>query len=108
MPAPKPSPASGDAAVSQPRTWTFLTNHGHVLVYLSGNPDARVRDVANAVGITERSAHSILSELEADSYLTKIKVGRQNHYQLDPQPALRHPVESSHSIGELLRVFGGP
>ena len=61
------------------KQWTFLSNHGHVLIFLAQNPQARIRDIAAAVGITERSAQIILADLEAAGYLTKIKVGRRNH-----------------------------
>ena len=87
------------------RTWTFLTNYGHVLVCLSRDPDARIRDVAARVGITERAAQGILTELEADGYVTKIKRGRRNRYRIHPELAFRHPEESNRSVGELLQIF---
>lgn len=87
------------------RSWTFLSNHGHVLVFLSRNPDARIRDIAVEVGITERSAQGILGELQADGYVTKSKVGRRNHYTIHPEQRFRHPAEANHSVGELLRIF---
>jgi predicted ArsR family transcriptional regulator len=86
-------------------TWRFLTNHGHVLIYLSRHPEARIRDIAAAIGITERSAQTILAELEADGYVTKQKHGRRNHYELHPELRFRHPQESEHAIGELLNIF---
>ena len=85
--------------------WRFLTNHGHVLIYLSRHPEARIRDIATAVGITERSTQAILAELESDGYVTKIKVGRRNHYQLHPHLTFRHPEEAAQPIGALLRIF---
>ena len=85
--------------------WRFLTNHGHVLIYLSRHPDARIRDIASAVGITERSTQAILAELESDGYVTKIKVGRRNRYQLHPDLTFRHPEEAGQPIGALLRIF---
>ncbi len=92
-------------AVGPGRSWTFLTNHGHVLVCLSRDPDARIRDVAARVGITERAAQGILTELEADGYVTKIKRGRRNRYRIHPELTLRHPEESNQSVGELLQIF---
>ena len=85
--------------------WRFLTNHGHVLIFLSRHPEARIRDIAVAVGITERSTQAILAELESDGYVTKIKVGRRNRYQLHPDQGFRHPQESTQPIGALLRIF---
>lgn len=85
--------------------WTFLSNHGHVLVCIASDPDLRLRDIAARVGITERAVFSIVNDLEADGYLTRIHVGRRNRYELDRARPLRHPVESSHTIGELLGVL---
>ena len=89
------------------RHWTFLTNHGHVLVWLRGNPDARVRDIAANVGITERATMSILADLEVDGYVTKARQGRRNTYTLHPELPFRHPIEARRSVGELLDLFGG-
>ncbi len=87
------------------RKWTFLTNHGHVLVYVHRNPDARVRDIATAVGITERAAQTILSDLEEGGYLSKTKVGRRNTYSVNAKGSFRHPEEAGHRIGDLLNLF---
>ena len=85
--------------------WTFLTNHGRVLLTLAEDPDARLRDIATQVGITERAAQMIVSDLEAEGYLTKQRVGRRNHYVLDKRKRFRHPHEASHQVGELLSIF---
>lgn len=87
------------------RKWTFLTNHGHVLVYVHRNPDARVRDIATAVGITERAAQTILADLEGGRYLQKTKVGRRNTYSVNARGQFRHPEEAGHRIGDLLNLF---
>jgi hypothetical protein len=87
------------------RRWTFLSNHGHVLVYLVRHPEPRVRDVAAGVGITERAAQSILGDLAEAGYVTVTRVGRRNSYRINPDLPLRHPDESDHTIGELLEVF---
>ncbi len=89
----------------QQRDWTFLTNHGHVLVHLHRNPEARVRDIAAAVGITERAVVGILGDLERDGYVTKERVGRRNAYVVHPTQRFRHPAEDSRPVGELLRIF---
>jgi predicted transcriptional regulator len=87
------------------RSWTFLTNHGHVLIQLSIDPEARIRDIAADVGITERAAQAILTDLERDGYLTKIKEGRRNRYVIHHELGFRHPAESQHPISDLLRIF---
>lgn len=87
------------------RSWTFLSNHGHVLVHVSRQPLSRLRDVAEAVGITERSAQAILSDLEEGGYVTKERFGRRNSYEVHPELAFRHPAEAGHPIGALLQIF---
>jgi DNA-binding MarR family transcriptional regulator len=87
------------------KNWTFLSNHGHVLVFLNKNPDARVKEIAAEIGITERSTQTILHELEEAGYITKTKEGRRNHYRIDPDGKFRHPSEKSKSIGLLLEIF---
>jgi len=88
-------------------TWTLLTNHGHVMVYLARHPDARLRDRAVEVGITERAAQRIVNELVEEGYLLKKKSGRRNHYRLNRNAPMRHPIERDHSVGELLSSLGG-
>jgi predicted transcriptional regulator len=85
--------------------WTFLTNHTHVLLCLFRNPDERLRDVAVAVGITERMVQRIVSELAEAGYLQITKEGRRNHYRVNSRLRLRHPLESHHTIGELLTTL---
>jgi DNA-binding Lrp family transcriptional regulator len=95
---PEPTPATD-------RTWTFLSNHGHVLVALSRDPSARLRDIADTVGITERATQAIVRDLEEGGYVTKVKVGRRNEYRLHPHRRLRHPAESDTPIKALLGIF---
>ena len=83
-------------------TWTFLTNHGHVIVCIAEDPGIRGRDIAARVGITERAAQSIIADLVAEGYVTRTRVGRRNQYEIHPDVPLRHPVEGGHSVGELL------
>jgi predicted ArsR family transcriptional regulator len=104
--SPVASPeANAPSVTPTPRQWTFLTNHGHVLICLSRNADARIRDIATEVGITERAAQGILAELEADGYVTKVKRGRRNRYRIHPEQTFRHPAEDSHPVGDLLEIF---
>lgn len=86
-------------------SWTFLSNHGHILVHLHTSPDSRVRDIAEAVGITERSALSILSDLEEAGYIAVERVGRRNHYRVNPNKNFRHPMEAQKPISSLLKIF---
>lgn len=85
--------------------WTFLTNHAHVLLCLARDPDVRLRDVAVAVGITERAVQLIVQDLEAEGFVTRTRVGRRNHYDLHASLPLRHPLERDHHVGELLGVL---
>lgn len=89
-------------------SWTFLTNHSHVLLCIAQDPGARLRDVAARVGITERAAQSIVADLVAAGYLTRERVGRRNHYELHPDLPLRHPVEWHHTVGELVDLMTAP
>src|SRR4026209_1181555 len=94
----------GDAARDR-LGWTFLTNHFHVLACLSRDSALRIRDLADLIGITERATVRILSQLEASGYLTKTRLGRRNHYTVHGELPLRHPLNTEHQIGELLRVI---
>lgn len=84
------------------RTFTYLTNHAHVLVALDGEPELRVRDLAAAVGITERAVQRILADLEAEGVVAKERRGRRNAYRLNRKSRLRHPLEGHCIIGGLL------
>ncbi len=86
-------------------TWVFLTNHAHVLLSVVRDPEARARDIAERVGITERAAQRILSELLAEGYLAKIKVGRRNRYTVNRKAHLRHPIFRDLEIGPLLDIL---
>jgi DNA-binding MarR family transcriptional regulator len=87
---------------STTRHWTFLSNHGHVLVCLARDPDSRLRDVASRVGITERAVQKILGDLEAAGIVRRERHGRRNRYRLDLRQPLRHPLEAHRSVGSLL------
>jgi DNA-binding MarR family transcriptional regulator len=87
------------------REWTFLSNHGHVLIHLSRDPDARIREIASSVGITERSAQAILADLEESGYVNTTKIGRRNSYSINPRLKFRHPAEVGKPISALLKIF---
>ena len=93
--------------MAAPAGWTFLTNHGHVLVCLARDPDARLRDVAALVGITERAVQQIVADLERDGYVVKQKLGRRNHYRIRRAGRFRHPVESRLRVGEFIDLVLG-
>ena len=82
--------------------WTFLTNHSHVLICLAEDPDTRMRDVAERVGITERAVQRIIDDLAAEGYLRVEKEGRRNRYSIVPRLHLRHPVEGHVPVGRLV------
>lgn len=82
--------------------WTFLSNHGHVLVCLSLDPDARLRDVAERVGITERAVQLLVADLEAAGYVSKTKTGRRNRYRVRRDGRFRHPLERQVTVGDFL------
>ncbi len=84
--------------------WTFFSNHAHVLVCLTRNAEQSLREVALKVGITERAVQRIVAELETGGYLQRVKCGRRNHYVIHHEIALRHPLESHRTIGDLLNV----
>jgi hypothetical protein len=90
-----------------PGEWTFLTNHGHVLVVVSTDPDARLREIAARVGITERAAQLIVRDLETGGYLSKQRIGRRNRYVVHRHRTFRHPAEEHRSIDALLDIFAG-
>ena len=90
-----------------PGRWTFLSNYGHVMVCLARDPDARMRDVAEAVGITERAVQAIVRELVSEGYLRKDKVGRRNHYRVVRSAHLRHDLEAGVSVGAFLDAATG-
>jgi len=89
----------------QTHKWTFLTNHAHVIVCLSINPAMRMRDIADRVGITERAVQKIIADLTHEGYLEIDRRGRCNSYRLNSALHLRHPIESGHTIGELLLLL---
>lgn len=87
--------------------WDFLTNHAHVLTCVAGDPGIRLRDIAAAVGITERAAHRIVSELVEEGYVLRERDGRRNRYQVVPERPLRHPLVKEREVGDLLDVLLG-
>jgi hypothetical protein len=93
--------------------WTFFSNYGHVLVCLARNREARLRDVAADVGITERAVQKIVRDMQDAGFITVTKQGRCNRYRINRRKSLRHGLESHCSVGKLLSLIvrpapGGP
>ncbi len=83
-------------------SWTFLTNHAHVLIALSRNGDLRQKDIAYSVGITVGAVHRILHELEEAGYLVSERIGRRKRYEINTSMPMRHPLEDQHSVHDLI------
>ena len=88
--------------------WTFLSNHAHVLFLLCSDPDLRMREIADKVEITERAVQRIIHDLVEEGYLIITKEGRRNHYEPQLAMHLRHPLESSITIGQLIAGLQSP
>ena len=93
------------AAPPQKPDWTFLSNHAHVLLCLSRDPEVLMREVAELVGITERAVQRIVAELEAAGFVAREKDGRQNRYRVDRRKHLRHPLEAHRRVDALLGLI---
>ncbi len=85
--------------------WTFLTNHGQVLLAIARDPGARIRDIADAVGITDRAAQRIVADLIAGGYVEARRVGRRNEYRINRSAPMRHPLARDRTVGQILAVL---
>ncbi len=94
---PTPDPESG---------WTFLTNHGLVLLCVAREADCRLADIARRVGISIRAVQKILAELEGAGYIARSRVGRRNVYRVDESRSIRARGETRRSVGDLLKLVG--
>lgn len=90
--------------MTSPR-WTFITNHGLVLSYIFHNPRHTAREIANHIGVTERTTHKIISDLEAEGYIERRKIGRRNEYLVDPNLPLRHHTKTDIFVEDLLEAL---
>ena len=88
-------------------TWAFLTNHACVLLCVAQDPDTRIRDIAAAVGITERAAQRIVNDLVAAGYLSRRREGRRSRYDVHSERPLRRPSHEHHQVGILLALLTG-
>ena len=87
--------------------WSFLTNHARVLLCIARDPGVRLRDIAASLGITERSAHGIVSDLAGAGYLVKRKDGRRNRYQIQAHLPLPGAGPGEPALGEVLALLAG-
>lgn len=87
--------------------WSFLTNHARVLVCIAHDPGVRLRDIAAAVSITERTAYGIVTDLTAAGYVVKDRQGRRNRYQIQAHLPMREAVNRERTIGEVLALLVG-
>ena len=85
--------------------WSFITNHGLVLATIARHPQSTAREIGDSVGITERSAHKNINDLEEAGYITKLKVGRNNKYRIHPNVPLKDDYSDA-AVGELLVMLG--
>jgi predicted transcriptional regulator len=87
------------------RQWTLLTNHGRILLIIAQGSDLRIKDLATAAGVTERTAQTVVRDLEDSGYINVVKQGRRNVYSVNRKRPFRHPAESGHKVGELIDLF---
>ena len=114
--SPKKGPEEGPEEGPEPHlppaparpTWTLLTNHGHVLLAVAADPQARITDIAARVGITPRSTLQILKDLEDGGYLHRIRAGRRTSYAIEPHQHFRHPTTATWEIDGLIGLFADP
>ena len=92
--------------MTTPRAWSFLTNHAQVLVCIAHDPDIRLREIGESVGITERAAHRIVGELVAAGYITRERCGRRNRYTIQPNLPLPDPLARGREVSDLLSIWG--
>lgn len=88
--------------------WNFLTNHAKALLFIAGNPDVRLRDLADGLGVTERTAYGIVLDLTTDGYVIKERDGRRNRYLIQDHVPMRDSVSRQRTVRELLDLLGDP
>ena len=89
-------------------SWTLLTGHGHVLVEIARDPEARIRDISAVVGLTDRTVQAIVADLEAAGYLTRTRTGRRTRYSVNHDSLFRHSAQEGFRVGPLLDLLGAP
>ena len=86
--------------------WTFVTNHGLVLAYVAKHPESTARAIASAVNLTERTIHKIIAELQAEKYIERRRVGRNNNYHINSHTRLRHDSARDVLVEDFLKMLG--
>lgn len=92
-------------STTQHKPWTFVTSHTQVLLCIAHDPEARMRDIADKVGITERAAQRIVADLTESGYVERTRTGRRNHYSINPTVEMRHQLQRGLEIGPLLDLL---
>lgn len=87
-------------------SWTFLTNHGRTMLFIARHPDARLRDIAENLGVTERTVFAVVKDLTDAGYVVKHREGRRNHYKVQQDVPLRDALSRQRTIGQLLHALG--
>ena len=90
---------------NKPPVWSFLTNHAQVLVCIADDPGIRLREIGDAVGITERAAHRIVVELATAGYISRERQGRRNQYTIQPDLPLPDPLARGRRVSDLLSIW---
>ena len=85
--------------------WGFLTNHARALLFIAHDSDLRLRDLAVALNVTERTAYGIVADLTESGYVVKEKDGRRNRYHIQEHLPLRDSISRERTIGEVLALF---
>jgi predicted DNA-binding transcriptional regulator len=96
---------SGKTAETEPRRWSLLTPHAHVLLCIARNPDTRVREIADAVGISERGAHQIVADLVTAGYVRRARVGRRNRYAIEAKTSLKHSPVAHRRVASIVALL---
>ena len=86
--------------------WSFLTNHARAILFIAEHPDTRLRDLASALEVTERTAYGVVTDLAEAGYVVRERDGRRNRYQIQEHLPLRDQLSRERSIGELLGLLG--
>ena len=94
-----------NSAENNTKPWRFVTNHTQVLLCIARDPDTRLRDIAETVGITERAVQRIVADLMESGFVSRDRVGRRSRYTLNREARMRHPAQFDHEIGEMLDLL---
>ncbi|MEL7562782.1 winged helix-turn-helix domain-containing protein [Dehalogenimonas sp. 4OHTPN] len=89
-----------------PKEWTFLTNHGRILVYVAMHPRTTTQQLAEKAGLSIRAVQHIITDLETAGYIERHKEGRRNSYVVHPEIPMRHRLEQEHTVGDVLHALG--